>query len=405
MRAIRLHYRPLRYLLTRYSARRYPAVAWSPLGFIRCDEVDPPALPGPDWVRVAPTLSGICGSDLSAITAHDSFTLEPFGAYPFTFGHENIGRITEVGAAAGEWRVGDRVVVNPMLSCAQRGLDPVCPACARGEFGLCLSLEGGGLGGGRMIGYAPATGGGWSGSFVAHRTRVYRVDGLSDELGVLTDPFAAALRPALLHAPAEGDAVLVIGAGTIGALLVRALRVTGWRGPIGMVARHAFQRELAERAGASPIFARRDEAYAWAASLAGARSYRPTLAPRFVEGGPSLVFDTVGSEQSLGDALALVGEGGRVVLIGSAGKLKADLTRIWYREVSITGVLAYGPTPLAGRDVDSYDAALALIGRADLGALGMLTHTFPLTEYARALSTALDKKGSGAIKVAFRPQG
>ncbi len=403
MRAIRLHYRPVRYLLTRYTARRWPAVAWSPLGFIRSDEVEPPALPGPEWVRVEPTLSGICGSDLSAITAHDSFTLEPFGAYPFTFGHENVGRVTEVGPGAGEWRVGERVAVNPMLSCAQRGLSPVCPACARGEYGLCVRTDGGVLGGGRMIGYAPDTGGGWSQSFVAHGTRLHRLEALPDEVGVLVDPFAAALRPALLHAPTEGDSVLVIGSGTIGALVVRALRLTGWRGPIAVVARHTFQRELAERAGASPIFRSREEAYAWAASLPAARAYRPTLAPRFVEGGPSLVFDTVGSAQSLRDALALVGEGGRVVLIGSAGKLKTDLTRIWYREVAIAGVFAYGLVPFEGKRVDSYEAALALMRRDDLGALGMLTHTFPLMRYRQALATALDKRGTGAIKVAFVP--
>src|SRR5687767_3844755 len=87
LRAIRFHYRPLRYLFTRYAAARRPALALGPLGCISLDDVEPPALPGPEWVRVQTTLSGICGSDLSAVTAHDSFTLEPFGAYPFTFGH------------------------------------------------------------------------------------------------------------------------------------------------------------------------------------------------------------------------------------------------------------------------------------------------------------------------------
>ena len=100
MRAIRFHYSAVRYLLTRYTSGRRPSIAWSPLGCIRLDEVEPPALPGPDWVRVEPTLAGICGSDLSAVTAHDSYTLEPFGAFPFTFGHENVGRLAEVGPGA-----------------------------------------------------------------------------------------------------------------------------------------------------------------------------------------------------------------------------------------------------------------------------------------------------------------
>lgn len=159
MRAVRFHYRPVRYLLTRWASRRRPGVALGPIGCVRLDEIEPPQLPGPDWVRVETTLSGICGSDLAAVTAHDSFMLEPFGAFPFTFGHENVGRIVEAGREAGDWAVGERVVVNPMLACAQRGLEP-CPACARGEYGLCRSTTDGAIGTGPMIGYSPRAGGG-----------------------------------------------------------------------------------------------------------------------------------------------------------------------------------------------------------------------------------------------------
>lgn len=403
MRAIRFHYSPVRYILTRYMAPRLPAIAWSPLGSIRYDEVDPPALPAPGWVRIQPTLSGICGSDLSAVAAHDSFTLEPFGAYPFTFGHENVGIVTETAGAAGKWTTGDRVIVNPMLSCLQRGLEPVCPACARGEYGLCRRTGEGVVGGGPMIGYSPATGGGWSGSFVAHHTQLRAAGELPDDEAVLTDPFGAALRPVLLHPPAPGDTVLVIGAGTVGALTIRALRMIGWEGSIAVAARYRFQRELAERAGARPILSGRDEVYAWAASLPDARTYEPTLAPRFVEGGPSLVYDTIGSERSLGDALALTREGGRIVLVGSAAKLPADWTRVWYRHLTIAGIFMYGLVPFDGGEVDIYDAALALMRRHRLGSLGMITHTFPLSDYRAALSSAIDKKGSGSIKVVFRP--
>jgi L-iditol 2-dehydrogenase len=405
MRAIRFHYRPLRYLLTRHASRHLPAVAWGPLGCVRYDEVEPPPLPGPDWVRVETSLAGICGSDLSALTAHDSFTLEPFGAYPFTFGHENVGRVVETGAAAGDWAPGERVAVNPMLGCLQRGLSPPCAACARGDYGLCRRTADGVVGGGPTIGYCPGTGGGWARSFLAHRSQLHALGGLSDEEGVLTDPFATACRAALLHPPAEDDTVLVIGSGTIGALLIRALRQTGWTGPIAVMARHGFQRELAERAGAGPILASRTECYAWAAALPGARAYRPTLAPRFVEGGPSLVFDTVGSAGSLGDALALTREAGRIVLVGSAARLPADWTRVWYRQLTVSGVFVYGTTAFEGERVDIFQAALTLMRRRSLADLAMLTHVFPLAGYRRALATALDKRGQHSVKVAFQPGG
>lgn len=404
MQAIRFHYRPVRYLWTRYAAARRPGLALGPTGCVELEEVEPPALPGPDWVRVKTTLSGICGSDLSAITANDSFTLEPFGAYPFTFGHENTGVVESIGSTAGPWRTGQRVIVNPMLSCTQRGLLPVCDACARGEYGLCRRTRDGQIGTGPMIGYCPAVGGGWSRYFVAHKTQLHDAGSLPDDVAILADPFASSLRPVLLHPPYEHDTVLVIGAGSIGALTVKALRLNGWRGEIAALGRYGFQLELAERAGASKLFRSREEVFKWAGAMNGAISYKPTLAPRFVEGGPSLVYDTVGSESSIADAIALTREGGRIVLVGAAAKVSVDWTRIWYRQLSIAGVFAYGHAPYENQQRDIYDVSVQLMKNDGLGELKMVTHDYPLEEYRAALTAALDKNGYRSVKVVFRPR-
>jgi L-iditol 2-dehydrogenase len=414
LRAIRFHYRPARYLLTRYAATRRPGVALGRFGCVSLDDVEPPALPGDRWVRVRTTLSGICGSDLSAVTAHDSFTLEPFGAFPFTFGHENVGRIVEMGPAVAGWSAGDPVIINPMLACVQRGLEP-CPPCARGDYGLCRNTRAGDVGTGPMVGYCPTVGGGWSPTFVAHESQLHRADGIADDVAVLADPLASALRPVLLHPPAEGDVVLVIGAGTIGALTVASLRATGWDGAIACLGRYDFQLDLARAAGADPVFRRPDEVYRWAASLPHATSYKPTLAARFVEGGPSLIYDTVGSESSIGDSFALAREGGRVILVGAAARVSADWTRVWYRQLTVAGIFAYGHAPAFtgagavgsgaadGVQADIYDSTIAMLRSGRVADLGMLTHVFGLEEYRAALSAALDKGGHRSIKVAFRP--
>jgi L-iditol 2-dehydrogenase len=401
LRAIRFHYRPVRYLMTRAAARRRPALALGRLGCVSLDDVEPPPLPGPDWVRIETTLSGICGSDLSAITAHDSMTLEPFAAFPFTFGHENIGRVAEAGDT--RWTVGDRVAINPMLACVQRGIGS-CPPCSRGDYGLCRRTRDGDIGTGPLTGFCPAVGGGWSRSFVAHTSQLHSTDGIADEVAVLADPLASALRPVLLHPPAEGDTVLVVGAGSIGALTVAALRATGWEGPIACLGRHDFQLELARAAGADHVFRRPDEVYRWAASLPGAQSYKPSLAPRFVEGGPSLVYDTVGSASSIGDSFALTREGGRVILVGAAAHVTADWTRVWYRQLTVAGIFAYGHAPFRGSNRDIYGSALDVLRDDGVAQLGMLTHVFGLEEYRAALTAALDKGGHRSIKVAFRPE-
>ena len=403
MKAIRFHYNPLRYIATRVVAGRKPSAATGILGCTRLDDVEPPPLPGPGWVRVRTTLSGICGSDLSAVTAHDSFTLEPFASFPFTFGHENIGVIAELGEGVHEWQVGERVVVTPMLACAQRGLE-TCAACARGETGLCRRTVEGALGVGPMAGYNPTVGGGWAGSFVAHHTQLHRAAGLDDRVAVLTDPFASALRPVLLHPPRSEDVVLVIGAGTIGILTIRALRLAGFEGTIAATARYEIQRRMADTAGADVLLSGGKEALTWATELPGARLFEPSMAPNFVEGGPSLVYDTVGSQRTAGQALALVREGGRVIVVGGAAKVAADWTRIWYRQLTVAGVIAYGEVPFRGERRDIYDVALELMREGGLNDLELVTHEFGLEEYRDALDTALDKRAHGSVKVVFRPE-
>jgi threonine dehydrogenase-like Zn-dependent dehydrogenase len=255
-----------------------------------------------------------------------------------------------------------------------------------------------------MIGYSPATGGGWSHTFVAHRSQLFRPGDLPDEVAVLTDPLASALRPVLLQPPVPDDMILVIGAGTIGLLTIAALRAVGWDGTIAVLARHKVQSERAERAGANVLLRSRDNVYQWAAGLPGARAYRPTLAPRFVEGGPSLVYDTVGSSGTIQDALALTREGGRMVLVGAAARVRADLTRLWYRHLTAAGIFAYGPVPWRGETRDIYDVTLELLGSDErFEKLQLLTHIYPLEDWRAALATALDKGGTGSIKVAFRP--
>ena len=291
------------------------------------------------------------------------------------------------------------MTVNPMLSCRQRGLEP-CPPCRLGEYGLCRRTREGVPGPGPTIGYSPRAGGGWSEGFVAHVSQLHRADGLADDVAVLADPFASALRGVLDQPPREGDVVLVIGAGTIGLLAIRALRATGWRGEVAALGRYPAQRELALRAGATRVFAGRAELLAWAGGLPDARVYRPTLAPAFVEGGPSLVYDTVGARSSLADALALARGGGRVVLVGAAAHVQLDLTRLWYRHLTLAGIFVYGMAQFRGERQDIFAAAMALLREGALDGLPLVTHRFPLAEYRTAIATALDKR-AGAVKVVF----
>jgi len=82
----------------------------------------------PDWVVIRTHLTGICGSDCKQVFVDFEGYDSPMAAcatFPRVMGHEVVGTIEEVGRDVPDvtgLRVGQRVVLNPWLSCAPRGL-------------------------------------------------------------------------------------------------------------------------------------------------------------------------------------------------------------------------------------------------------------------------------------------
>ena len=97
MKALTFEYNIPKYLLTGALDRRMPKILFSPIAPVALRDVPEPDLPGDDWVKVKPILSGLCCSDMGIITCHESLTLQPFASYPFVLGHEVCGVIAEKG--------------------------------------------------------------------------------------------------------------------------------------------------------------------------------------------------------------------------------------------------------------------------------------------------------------------
>ena len=110
-----------RYLMVRLLGKHWKSLYTSGVSCIRLAEIDEPQLPTPDWVKIKTRLSGICGSDLATITAKGSPYFSPFTSTPFVLGHEVVGEIAEIEESVGGYTVGDRVVIEPVLSCEIRG--------------------------------------------------------------------------------------------------------------------------------------------------------------------------------------------------------------------------------------------------------------------------------------------
>ncbi|MBN1574203.1 MAG: zinc-binding dehydrogenase [Deltaproteobacteria bacterium] len=404
MKAIVYNFSILRFLGMTLGGMITKSVMWSPISPIRLAEVEEPTLPNEDWAVVKTKLSGICASDMSAIKMADSPTLSPFASFPFIPGHENAGTLAEVGSGVRGFSAGDRVVVNPALSCEARGMDEICPSCARGEPSVCENSAEGKIARGANTGYSNETGGGWSKYFLAHKSQIYRLDGISDETAVMIDAFCSSLHPVMNNFPDDSDTVIVIGAGPLGLSAVAAIRGLGGKAKIVVIEESPFSGGIAKEAGADiVIYPGREKRtiYEIIAEMTGARVYKPILGDQILMGGVDKIFDTVGHAATMQMSLRLIRTGGFYGLIGLAATEKVDLTPIWFKEITMTGSLGYGMQDYKGKSVYTWDVALDLIREKKIDLEKYVTHKFPLKDYREAIKVNVFKERYGAVKTAF----
>jgi threonine dehydrogenase-like Zn-dependent dehydrogenase len=347
---------------------------------------DPPRTPGDGWVRVRPRLSGICGSDLATLGGHTSLYFTPLVSMPFVPGHEVVGETLD--DAPGLPR-GTRVVLDPVLGCEARGLEP-CDACLSGLRNRCDRVTVGHVSPGLQTGFCSDTGGGWSGQLVAHTSQLHPLpDELPDERAVLVEPLACAVHAARRAKVSDTDSVLVVGAGAVGLFITLALRELTPTASVTVVAKHRGQAELARRFGATDVVAPR-EVIGGVRRTTRALRLEPERGSAYLLGGVDVAIDAVGSPASIDTALRTTRAGGRVLLAGvpAAG---VDLTPAWFRELDVSGAYASGG--------DAFDAAITLAPSAPLD--GLVGVAYPLDRWREALDHAGDAGRLGTVKVAF----
>ncbi len=364
-----------------------PDVATSALSMLKLGDVPEPSPPTRDWVRVMPNLSGICGSDLAAISGHVSLYLDPLTSYPFVPGHEVVGVLDD----------GSRVVIEPALGCKVRGIDPPCPRCAEGRPGLCYNVTEGPIEVGLQTGYCADTGGGWGEVLVAHPSQIHAVpESLSDEAAVLIEPLACCVHAALRGGATKEDVVVVSGAGTIGLLTVAAVKLFTPPRRLIAIAKHPTQRDLARKLGADQVVPP-NEVFQRVRFATGARRLEG-MNRSLLLGGADITFECVGRADALNDAVRFTREGGRLVVVGMPGEEKVDWAPVWQRELTVTGAYAYGSEP---KQKGRATFELALEAAPDMHLEALTGPFFGLGEYRDAIAYAMSAGRLGAVKVAF----
>ena len=411
MRAVVFDLNLVKYGLAKALGKRVPALYYGWPSCLSLREVPEPKLRGPQWTKVAVSACGFCGSDLSTILHKYSPSLSPFSSMPCVLGHEIFGRLSEVGAdarAAG-FREGDRVNVNPAFGCLVRGIDPMCPACATGHPATChrAGESNGGLAPGFSLGFHRDLPGGFGESLVAHHSQLVRMpDAVPDERAVLTEPLAIGIHAILKREPRADEEVLIIGGGMIAYAVLAGLRLLGFRNRVTQLLMLDYQGQLARALGADDVIqlGRKVDVIGEVVRRTDGRRHAPIIGRDVMTGGYPLVFDCVGTPESVRDSLAFARSQGTVVMVGNAGVLpNGDVTNLWAHELTWIGTAFYGPEPTRAH---RHTLALTteLLGEpAAKGLDALITHTFGLEQYRDAVVANIDRAGHRSVKTVFHP--
>lgn len=301
--------------------------------------------PGPGEVVIATEAAAICGSDL-----HGFREASPRRVPPLVMGHEAVGRIAAVGEGVDPRRVGERVVLRPLLACGS------CEPCLHLRPNLCRAA--------RLVGRDLA--GAFAERFVVpERAAVPLPEHVPTELATLTEPLANAVH-VTARSIEEGDDVLVIGAGPMGALIARMA--------VDRDARRVFatdpipaRLELARRQGAIPL-----EGEDAAVLLDEATNGR----------GVDVVIDAVGLPSTWGLSLRAVRPGGRIEVVGLGSPTATiDAYALIGKEARITGSFAWTE--------GDFDRALVLVAAGAIDVEGWFSR-LPLVEGQRAFEELVD---------------
>jgi L-iditol 2-dehydrogenase len=309
--------------------------------------------PGDGEVVIRTGAAAICGSDL-----HGFREASPRRVPPLVMGHEAVGTVDAVGPGVDAGRIGERVVLRPILGCG------ACARCLEGSINLCRD--------GRLVGRDRP------GAFaelvaVPAGAAVAVPGGMPDDVAVMTEPLANAVHVATGAVPADGS-VFVIGAGPIGSLMVAASRAMG-AGRVWATDVDPDRLGFAARMGAEPIDA--DEAVDAVVGATGGW-------------GADVVIDAVGVETTWRTALDAVRPGGTVVEVGLGAPVGSlDYFRVLNKEATIRG--SYG-----WKDVE-FDEALAWLSAGAVAVDGWISHA-PIADGQRAFEELVDGDG-GRFKV------
>jgi 2-desacetyl-2-hydroxyethyl bacteriochlorophyllide A dehydrogenase len=317
-------------------------------------------------VLVAVKSVGICGSDIHPYQGDGIERRQP----GIIMGHEAAGTVSAVGAGVTRWKPGDRVAVNPQISCGG------CEMCRQGYYNLCDNML---LIGSSMRRFLD---GAMCGYITMGQAQLYALpDSVNFDCGTLLDPLGNAIHLVNRAGVRLGDTVAVIGMGTIGLLAVQTAKLAGAAFVIALD-RKERKLQIAKEVGADAVLSMSE----------------PLVADRLKEltqgRGADIVVESAGVGATYNLAMQTVKKRGTVIGLGFAQpEINFSLQPFVYNEINFLGSTGYA---------SECETTLALLAAGKVKTDRIITHTFPLEEVNEAFQT-LCNQGSDAIKVILHP--
>lgn len=314
--------------------------------------------PDPDEVLLKVSFCGICGSDVHAYDGMQMGGIHGRRAGgPRIVGHEVAGVVEAIGERVTNCQVGDRVTCIPWAFCG------ACYYCRRGLVNHCSNKR---LISGLMAEYGTAP-----------ATAVHRIpDTLSMERAALAEPISCALWAIDLAEITSGATVAIIGAGSIGLLLLELAKASGAARTV-ISEPHATRRAVAASLGADLIVDPRETDL-----LAAVNDLTDSI-------GCDVALEAVGHPATVAEALRITRRSGTVVIVGvsdPAARLEVSPFDIYLRELTIKGCFTRRLT---------FDRGLHWLSKLNLDPI--LTHTFPLADAPTAMEYARTGKGAKVL--------
>jgi 2-desacetyl-2-hydroxyethyl bacteriochlorophyllide A dehydrogenase len=325
------------------QARTRAAVLGSPRRLDVVDRPRPVAGPGEVLVQVAAT--ALCHTDLEIWMGR-----HPNVRYPVVPGHEATGVVEGVGPGVTRVGVGRRVLINPIIACG------ACEACARGRGNLCSN---GGLLGREL-----------DGSLSEHIALPERYlhplpDHLPLALATLIETLATVLHAQRRAAVVSGESVVVLGQGAAGLMHTWLAKHRG-AAPVIAVSRSGWKLDLARRMGADHVVMASGDAL-----VGEVRRLTAGL-------GADVVIEAAGSPELVGQAIAMLRPGGRLLIYAVSHRPVPDFSTfsLYFKELTLVGSRALLP--------EDVEPAVALAASGAVPLDGFVTGTYPLDRAAAA---------------------